>query len=392
MYTKTWKGLLLVAILALGTLSCRVTQQFSNRASGETPTVEASETAGPGAAVPPKRTPTPIKAGEGPLGSVLLARDPGGQDPSETFGQGDPVYLYGTLDAPQGANLKTVWTAVETEDNPPDTPVYEFPEQSYQSGPFWFRLEWPRPWSFGSYQVDLYVDGELERSLSYRVEQTNPDGDTIEEPFLALSEDAAQVAEAFGPGDSFFVHFNLTAAAADTPVRVIWIAKQVEGLAPNSYLNEYTALMNSGPNWLNIVQAQPWAAGEYQADLYLNSQLEKSLAFSVQSTNTGGAAFSSAFLSNDEAGAQTTETFGTADSVYVHFSLAGLTEEANVAAAMAAVNAAGEHTFIDRYRESFSDGDYFIFFTPDGAWTPGTYVIYLYLNGDLAETLNLDIQ
>jgi hypothetical protein len=397
MQHKKWGLLILLSSLAWAGLACRVASQAVS--DEPTPTREYSG-AGP---LEPTRTPVPTRRPQstsnpssGTLNSSVvdayLSFDESGQQPSTTFGQGDPVYLYGLLEAPNGANLKTAWIAVNAEGNEPNTLVYQFDEKSYQSGPFYYRLEWPRPWALGQYQAKLYVDGKLDRSLDYEVVETNTSGASIDGLTLTKDQEGKETAQAFGEGDTIYLQFNLANAQPDTPVRVIWIAKNVKGMKPNTYINEYAALMNSGPNWMSIRQAQPWELGEYQADLFVNSQLVQSAAYTIEKTNTTGAQMTNSFTAKDEAGADKTDIFTIDDSIYVHFSLANVPQDAAVIASMAKVDKDGSATFIDKYRDVFTAGDYYVFFAPNGPWEPGQYVVYLYVNGDLAQTLQIQVE
>jgi hypothetical protein len=398
-----WWVLALVAILALGGAACRLTSEALENPGDRTPTPQYNPSGQEPEATPtptrrsPRTTPTEEGgAASGPttaaVTDLFLSLDEKGEQPSTTFGQGDPIYLYGLLDTPDAANLMAAWTAVEAEGNAPNTLIYQFPEESYPAGPFWFRLEWPRPWAFGRYNVKLYVNGRLERTLEYEITETNTSTASITDTYLALDQEGQQATQVFGPGDTFNLHFNLVDAAPDTPLRVIWSARNVEGWEPNSFINEYAALMSSGPNWMSIQQAQPWELGEYQAHLFINSQLAQTVPFTVTNTNTDGAAISSAFTARDEAGSDQTATFTTEDSIYVHFTLENAPTDAAVTVSLAQVDETGYHTFIDKYRQVFTNGDYYVFFTPTDTWKPGGYAIYVYVNGELSQTLEATVR
>lgn len=395
-----WRLPAVLAVLALMALSCKAAQEAVDNASPEeTPAVlytadsnlepMPTSTRRPSATNEPGETEEPAASG---AVEAILALDENGKSPTTAFGQGDAVYLVGNLNREQGANLRTAWTAVEAEGNPPDTLIQDFADQPFEPGGFWFRLEWPRPWALGQYRVDLYVDGELDQSLEYEVLETNTSGATIDTTLTTLDEAGLETATTFGAGDTFHLHFNLANAPADTPVKIIWMARQVEGMDPNSYINENTALMNNGANWHSIRQAQPWSAGEYQADLFIDSQLAQTVVFQVASTNPESIALADSYTARDEAGADLSTTFSPTDSIYVHFSLVEAPDDTAVTISMAAVDETGYHTFIDKYRDLFSSGEYYIYFTPDTTWTPGNYVLYLYVNGDPAEQIEIAVQ
>jgi len=397
-----WRVVVLVTILALGGLSCRLASQVLDDTDDTTSTPQYNPSGQEPASTPPptRRSTTAVPIAGGPesgpsaasIVDLYLSLDENGEQPATVFGQGAPVYLYGVLDTPEAANLMTIWTAVEAEGNAPNTSIYQFPEESYPSGPFWYRLEWPRPWAFGRYSVKLFVDGRLERTLEYEVAETNTGTAHIESPYLALDQEGQEVTQAFGAGDTFYLHFNLLDAPPDTPVRVVWSARNVTNWEPNSFVDEHAALMNNGQNWVSIRQAQPWEQGEYQAHLFVNSQLSTSVAFTVENTNTSGAVISNAYTARDEAGADKTVSFAPEESIYVNFTLDSAPTDAAVTVSLAQVDDTGYNTFVDKYREVFTNGDYYIYFTPTDTWQPGAYAIYIYADGQLSRTLEVTVR
>ncbi len=393
---RSWRIALCCLVLAGSSLACRYFTQAVDKLSA-TPTGGAQYTAAapPTEAIP--ATPGMAKATPGLAADesglvVYLAKDENGAEPANNFGQGDPVYVYGMLSLAEGANLHTVWTAVQAEGNQPNTLIYEYEDKPYQPGAFWFRLEWPRPWALGRYRVDIYMNGAIVQSLDYTIVNTNLAEAAITAPTLSKDQEGAAIVTAFNPGDTFFVQFDLDAPAADTPVRAVWSARQVEGLPANSYINEYLVLMNSGPNWLSIAQAQPWGLGDYGLDLYVNGQPSQSLTFSVVKSETPPVKLADAYTARDEAGEQATAEFSPADAIYVQLSLVDVPDDTQVTASLAAVDDTGYHTYIDKFQDVFSSGDYYIYFTPQSAWTPGKYVVYIYINGNLDRQLDLTVQ
>ena len=394
-----WRWLAVLAALSLAALSCKVAQDAinGNEEIAETPAVlyTAASPLNPPPTATRQPTPTQDSSGVIPGSGVVsahLALDETGEIPATAFGQGDAVYLVGTLNRSTGATLRTVWTAVDAEGNPPNTLIHDFEDQPFKAGAFWFRLEWPRPWTFGKYRADLYVDGVLDQSLDYDIVQTNTTGAIIESAITTLDEAGQEPATSYGAGDTFYVHFSLAGAPANIPVKVIWMARQAEGMDLNSYINENTSLMNNGANWHSIRQAQPWGAGEYQADLFINSELAQTVVFRVGPTNPQKIALANSYTARDEAGTDQTTIFSITDSIYVHFSLVDAPENTAVTISLAAVDSTGYHTFIDKYRDLFSSGEYYIYFSPATSWTPGNYVLYLYVNGDPAGQIQISVR
>jgi hypothetical protein len=104
------------------------------------------------------------------VSSATLARDPDGAEPTTVFGQEDIFYLIVELaNAPDDTLTKATWTAVEAEGTDPDFLIDES-ELEHGSGKLTFNLENDNLWPAGRYKVDLYLNGELERTLEFEVQ------------------------------------------------------------------------------------------------------------------------------------------------------------------------------------------------------------------------------
>lgn len=104
------------------------------------------------------------------FGSATMARDAEGNQPTSTFSPDDTFYAVVELqNAPDDTTVRAAWTAVDVEGETENTKIdsAEIPTGSDQ---LHFTLENNTPWPAGSYQVDLYLDGELEQTLEFQVE------------------------------------------------------------------------------------------------------------------------------------------------------------------------------------------------------------------------------
>lgn len=70
--------------------------------------------------------------------------------------------------APDDTLLKAVWTAVEVEDTEPDLMIEET-EFTTGSGLIHFELSNLNLWPDGRYKVEIYLNGELAKTLEFEV-------------------------------------------------------------------------------------------------------------------------------------------------------------------------------------------------------------------------------
>jgi len=102
--------------------------------------------------------------------SATMARDAEGNRPTSTFSPQDTFYAVIDLqNAPDDTTVRAEWAAVDVEGEEENT-VIDSAEITTGSDQLHFTLENNAPWPSGSYQVELYIDGELEQSLEFEVE------------------------------------------------------------------------------------------------------------------------------------------------------------------------------------------------------------------------------
>ncbi len=104
------------------------------------------------------------------LGDIWLASDEAGQNRTTVFAQDATFNLFVELNnAPDDTNLKASWIAVNVDGSDPNSVIYE---TDYTSGDdvIRFYLTNDAPWGTGSYKVDIYVNGNLEKSLGFSVQ------------------------------------------------------------------------------------------------------------------------------------------------------------------------------------------------------------------------------
>jgi hypothetical protein len=104
------------------------------------------------------------------ISDAWLANDAEGNNHMTTFGQSDVMNLFIVLkNAPDDTELKVSWVAVQAEGVDPNFVVNE---SSYKSGDdtVHFDLSNDNLWPVGSYKADIYLNGKLDRTLTFEVQ------------------------------------------------------------------------------------------------------------------------------------------------------------------------------------------------------------------------------
>jgi serine protease Do len=133
------------------------------------------------------------------IADARLAKDEAGTQATSTFNPEDTFYLIVDLaNAPDSTTVKAEWTAVSVEGADPNTLLDDVTLTS-GDGILTFDLTNNNLWPAGEYKVDLYLNDELERTLTFRVTaglaQTEPD-EPAEEPDEPEGEELADGAVA----------------------------------------------------------------------------------------------------------------------------------------------------------------------------------------------------
>ena len=99
-----------------------------------------------------------------------LSADSSGSPETTEFAQDELTFylLVELANAPDDTSLKAVWTAVDTESTEPNFLIDES-ELTSSDGTITFNLTNDQLWPTGSYKVDLYLNGELDRTLTFEV-------------------------------------------------------------------------------------------------------------------------------------------------------------------------------------------------------------------------------
>ena len=103
------------------------------------------------------------------IADARLAKDEAGTQATTTFNPQDTFYLIVDLaNAPDSTTVKAEWTAVSVAGADPNT-VLDDVILTSGDGILTFDLTNNTPWPAGEYKVDLYLNEELDRTLTFRV-------------------------------------------------------------------------------------------------------------------------------------------------------------------------------------------------------------------------------
>ncbi len=104
------------------------------------------------------------------IADAWLSADAKGDSRTTTFSPSDAMHLFVDLrNAPDDTEVKVDWIAVNAEGVDPN---YVINETKYTSGDdtIHFDLSNNQAWPTGSYKADIYLNGKLDRSLTFEVQ------------------------------------------------------------------------------------------------------------------------------------------------------------------------------------------------------------------------------
>ncbi|MCA9934238.1 MAG: serine protease [Ardenticatenaceae bacterium] len=130
------------------------------------------------------------------IADAHMAKDADGAQATSTFAPDDTFYLLVDLaNATDGTKVKAAWTAVSVEGADPNTHLDDV-ELTSGSGTLTFDLKNDGSWPAGDYKVDVYLNDELDRTLTFKV--SNGLAQTSEEAVPTTSEATPETAVASG--------------------------------------------------------------------------------------------------------------------------------------------------------------------------------------------------
>ena len=104
------------------------------------------------------------------IADVWMSADEAGDQRVTSYAQDAVFYAQVDLkNAPDDTVLKAVWTAVDVQDTDPNLVITET-EFTTGSGVINFNLSNDNLWPTGTYKVDIYMNGELAKTLTFDVQ------------------------------------------------------------------------------------------------------------------------------------------------------------------------------------------------------------------------------
>jgi hypothetical protein len=356
--------------------------------------------------------------------NLRMARDQEGAQTVSQFNHDDKIYLVGDLVDANGANLEAQWIAVEAEGIDKNKVIWKH-EAELNSGKVSIPLPTEAgPINAGKYQVKVFLNGAEERTLDYEVlkgpptptptqfampgdpnmpldpslagtEMPGGSGAALTNVHTSRDEGDTQPTSAFAQADTIFTHFVLEAPAGQAQLRSAISAVSVEGANPGLVFAEFDGSAASGPNFVRFSNSLPWPLGVYRVDLFVDGTPVQSLQVEVVGTNTGGASIQNPYASLDKDGNQASTVFpATADVVYVQFTLAGAPSPVDVKGVLVAREVQGmdANTGVSDAGGSLTDGPYVFSFPNEGPWPAGRYTVVIYISGQLAQQVDIQVQ
>jgi hypothetical protein len=103
----------------------------------------------------------------------------------------------------------------------------------------------------------------------------------IKEAKLARDNESVQPTSSFSPADTFYCNVEVENAPDDTTLKAVWTAVDVPGQPANTPLDQTELKTGSGTVHFKLTNTNPWPAGKYKVDLYMNDKLNRSIEFQV---------------------------------------------------------------------------------------------------------------
>ncbi len=189
-------------------------------------------------------------------------------------------------------------------------------------------------------------------------------------------------------------------APDDTNVKAAWSIVDVAGYEP-AVLYESPLTLNSGENvaHFTLTNDQNWPAGSYKVEIYLNDKLDKTIEYQVEAPEVKEPTIESATLakgSNENEAVDPTTVFAPDDlTLHLVVKVADAVEGTSLKAIWQVVEVQDyEPQVIDEIPYTLSGGENVADFTltNDQPWPTGKYKVDLYLNDQMVQTLEYEVQ
>jgi hypothetical protein len=341
---------------------------------------------------------------------AFTAREVNGvPESTTTFSQDEVFYLLVTLtNAPDDTVTKAVWYAANAEGVDKDTKI---DEAEFKSGDqkVTFNLSNDKGWPAGDYKVELYLNNKLDRTLEFKVEESQA---TTNTPGGSLINDAYMISKAGGNTNRTDVYstdepFYLIVALANAPettlTKASWSAVDVVGTVPNTLIDE-AEFQGNGEITFDLSNNGPWPIGTYQVKVYVNNVLDRSVQFKVDgnsaptsgsNTGSGSVEIVNAYTAREVNGNfEKTNVYSTDEVFHCVVDLSKISPNTKIKAEWQATDVKGFEANSSLYiSEGSSQTDELVFdLSNTNPWLLGKYTVLLSLDGKNQRSVEFTVE
>lgn len=331
----------------------------------------------------------------------------GSPQATTAFSQNDVFNLLVTLsNAPDDTVTKAVWYAADAEGLQKD---YKIDEAEFTSGDqqVTFDLSNDQPWPVGKYKVELFLNDKLNQTLEFSVEASpavEANGAGAFDAYMVSDAGGNTVAtDTYMPDETFYLVVDLSHMPANALSKAIWYAVNATGITPNSQIevSEYTG---NGEITFNLSNNNPWPAGTYAVEIYVNNVFERTVQFNVAdgaapasgtTSSSGNVEITSAYTARDINGKlEPVEVYASDEVFHCYLELSQVSPDTKFKAEWKAISAEGwdANTSLDM-SEGYSQSDAMVFdLSNSNPWGKGKYSVDVYMNDVLQGTLEFAVE
>ena len=226
--------------------------------------------------------------------NTYMSRDLDGKDSTSAFGLYDYFYLQVDLtETPDNLSVKAVWSILEAPGYSGD--VINETEETVSDKRFYFELSSTDVWPEGTYQVELFLNGESASINTFSVsgdgsDSGSDDGGTggggfdsgLVTGYMTNDENSEAPMTVFSNTDTFYCIVDSSSLSSGSILRAVWSVVAVEGQTSGDVLQEKTFVKNDETAvHFSLFNSDVWPSGTYQVEIYVDDVLSITLVFDV---------------------------------------------------------------------------------------------------------------
>lgn len=217
---------------------------------------------------------------------AYTARSDGSEMKQTTsFSQDEVIYcIVNVANAPDDTKVKAIWYAVNAEGVDANFVINE--TEFTGGGEITFNISNDQLWPAGSYKVELYLDGKMDRSLDFNVTSSAGSvpaatGASVASAYLQRDNNGTtEKTTVFNQEDVIYLEVDVANATESTVVKATWIAVNLEGVDANTVINE-TEFQGGGVITFDLSNNQLWPLGDYRVEVSVDGVNQGGLDFQV---------------------------------------------------------------------------------------------------------------